>query len=578
MSLTSPPQTRSFTDPAGYGARFLTYSQFDPALGTLNGLRISISARPAGSVAIENLEAGTAPIQFDYSASAQLSVFAPGGGLLAEYGLFTSASTLLPGFDGSADFAGTSGGQASASASGGGLPVNLAMTGPDRAAFIGNGTLDLAVSDRVTNSVVGAANMRVRAAASAVGDVTLEYDYTPPSSGGGGGGSVFTWGGGGSFAKIINTFDVVFEGPRPVTVTTAPQVFRLDPRTTGWRDDLAVAPFNPALGTLSLVHLRLATTLDATAAIESHTDAAGAATIWQRVDTTLSRGTTGITAQTLDATRSLGFGPADGTDDFAGQGGTLDGGRHVAPVKLTSLGNAADLQAFSGTQPVALALATSSAGSIHATGNWLAEIAAQSGAVVEIAYTYVVEAATAAVLVDDTTSGLAATVAAETYQGPVATLQHQFINITPDNLNIAATTDNWFIRTGNGTDAIAARGGINVLDGGGGSNFLTGGFGQDTFFIDVREAAASVWSTIVDFQSGDAVTVWGVTAADFALNWFENQGAPAATGLTLHATAAARPTASLTLPGYSTADLTNGALAVSFGVSELSSYLHIRAT
>ena len=142
---------------------------------------------------------------------------------------------------------------------------------------------------------------------------------------------------------------------------------------------------------------------------------------------------------------------------------------------------------------------------------------------------------------------------------------------------IAETTDNWFIRGGDGTDAIAVRGGTNVIDGGGGSSFLTGGFGQDTFFIDMRDATADIWSTLASFNAGDAATPWGITQADFTLLWSDAQGAAGATGLTLHATATGRPAASLTLAGYTTADLTSGALSIRFGSSGGSHYLHVHA-
>ncbi len=83
-----------------------------------------------------------------------------------------------------------------------------------------------------------------------------------------------------------------------------------------------------------------------------------------------------------------------------------------------------------------------------------------------------------------------------------------------------------------------------MLDGSTGSNFLVGGTGNDTFFVDDR-AAADIWSTVVNFHAGDAATIFGVT------------------GMTLHAIAAGKPIASITLAGYSKADL-GGRLGVSF--------------
>ncbi len=167
--------------------------------------------------------------------------------------------------------------------------------------------------------------------------------------------------------------------------------------------------------------------------------------------------------------------------------------------------------------------------------------------------------------VTNTTTNQTTTPIGQPYTGPASGLQQQYINLTTDNLNIAASTPNWFIHSGSGEDAISATSGTNVLDGGTGSNFLTGGSGTDTFFVDDRGSTSTIWSTVNDFHVGDAATIWGVTPSDFDLSWVNGQGAAGHTGLTLHATAAGAPTASLTLAGLTSADLTNGQLTVSFG-------------
>jgi len=165
---------------------------------------------------------------------------------------------------------------------------------------------------------------------------------------------------------------------------------------------------------------------------------------------------------------------------------------------------------------------------------------------------------------DDITTGTAAPGVPHAYTGPVSGLQHEYIAITEDQLNITVNSDNWFIQC-NGDDAIAAHGGTNVLDGGTGSNFLTGGTGPDTFFVDDRSASADIWSTVLSFHPGDDATVWGLTPQDFNIAWSNNEGASGFTGLTLHATAAGKPTASLTLAGFTTDDMSNGRISVTFG-------------
>ena len=176
-------------------------------------------------------------------------------------------------------------------------------------------------------------------------------------------------------------------------------------------------------------------------------------------------------------------------------------------------------------------------------------------------------------------TGQSVTLEGAAYTGPVGGLQHELLLITPDNLAITAAVPNSFIHTGSGTDAIdvSAVGGNNVLDGGAGSNFLVGGKGLDTFFVDARGAVSPTWSTVSGFHGGDAATLWGITPKDFALSWVDGQGAIGNQGLTLHASAAGQPDASLTLAGFTTADLSNGKLATVFGHNQGGDYLYIHA-
>ncbi len=181
-------------------------------------------------------------------------------------------------------------------------------------------------------------------------------------------------------------------------------------------------------------------------------------------------------------------------------------------------------------------------------------------------------------LLTNTTTGASSSAAGDAYSGPVPGLEHQYITVSADNLNITAVTPNTFIHSGSGNDAInVSRGGSNnVLDGSTGSNFLVGGAGNDTFFVDDRAANADIWSTVVNFHAGDAATIFGVTPSNVAFDWQDGQGAAGFTGLTLHATAPGRPVASITLAGYTKADLSNGRLGMSFSSDQgEGSYMYI---
>jgi probable HAF family extracellular repeat protein len=166
----------------------------------------------------------------------------------------------------------------------------------------------------------------------------------------------------------------------------------------------------------------------------------------------------------------------------------------------------------------------------------------------------------------------------EAYGGPVERLEHQFIFDGTDSVNISVSDDNWFLHGGPGQDALQAHGGYNVLDGGTGSNFLTGGSGTDTFFVDDRNPSGDLWSTVNGFHTGDDATVFGIVATD-NVHWFDNQGAAGFTGLTMHVTNSSGVTASLTLAGYSSADLGNGHLMVQFGSEQDGTpFMHVIAS
>ncbi len=150
------------------------------------------------------------------------------------------------------------------------------------------------------------------------------------------------------------------------------------------------------------------------------------------------------------------------------------------------------------------------------------------------------------------------------YDGPVPALEWQFVSITPEALAVSVNTRNWFLRSGSGDDALDAFAGTNVLDGGTGSNFLSGGQDGDAFFLDIRDLAAAVWSTVTDFGANDTVTVWGITP-DMPMAWQEGKGAPGYTGTTLVTTGPGGHVAALTLTGWTQSGLAAWKMATTFG-------------
>ena len=173
--------------------------------------------------------------------------------------------------------------------------------------------------------------------------------------------------------------------------------------------------------------------------------------------------------------------------------------------------------------------------------------------------------------ISDQTAGLISDAPGAPHTGPVAGIDRDLIMATTDNINVNALVKNVFIHTGSGEDAIdvSATGGTNVLDGSTGSNFLVGAAStsNDTFFVDDRNAPASIWDTIKNFHSGDNTTIFGITRQDFTITTLDNQGAVGNMGLTFDFSAPGKVDARMTLVGFTSADLTNGKLTTSFGTT-----------
>lgn len=178
----------------------------------------------------------------------------------------------------------------------------------------------------------------------------------------------------------------------------------------------------------------------------------------------------------------------------------------------------------------------------------------------------------------DATGKEIADILSKAYSGPVQGLLKQYVDTAAHGLNIAANVAGWFIHTGQGDDAVALHSGANVVDGGAGSNFMSAGTGLDTFFVDARNLAADTWATVSKFHSGDAATVWGVSAGS-SIDWTDGAGASGYKGLTMHSHDASGKNASFTLAGFTKADMAAGKLQASFGhdVASNSDYLYVKA-
>ena len=88
----------------------LTFSGFDPALGTLTGVNVDLTGNLVGRVSYESREA--APSTFSAGLSGIVSLNRPDDSQIIAVAPSAAISTGLAAFDGTTDFAGASGGSA----------------------------------------------------------------------------------------------------------------------------------------------------------------------------------------------------------------------------------------------------------------------------------------------------------------------------------------------------------------------------------------------------------------------------------------------------------------------------------
>lgn len=179
----------TISDTATLGALATNFSgetasvdQFDSSLGTLNSVTIELFGNVSGTFQYESQDGSPATVNMNLSAEVGLSTAGLGEFLVALPTLSQTFNTTA--FDGSIDFAGTSGGTVTGLNSSDDETTTL--LGGDMSEFIGLGTIDLFVSGVGLSSASGPGNLFQGFSTLAGASVTVTYDYTeattPPPS------------------------------------------------------------------------------------------------------------------------------------------------------------------------------------------------------------------------------------------------------------------------------------------------------------------------------------------------------------------------------------------------------------
>ncbi|MEP6020000.1 MAG: choice-of-anchor E domain-containing protein [Paracoccaceae bacterium] len=169
FTQTLGDQTTNFTD-RSVGS----IAQFDASLGTLNSATITLLGTVSGSVSYESLDAAPSDVTTNISAEIGLSTSALGSLIVVLPTQEETRSATV--FDGSVDFAGTSGGSITNLTAD--LSDSVVLTGASLAEFIGNGFVDFSLEGTGVSSASGPGNLATIFQTFAGGTVTVTYDFS----------------------------------------------------------------------------------------------------------------------------------------------------------------------------------------------------------------------------------------------------------------------------------------------------------------------------------------------------------------------------------------------------------------
>jgi hypothetical protein len=161
-----------------WGPLTLSLTQFDSSLGTLNSVTFTLSGNVEGSAGAESLDASPSTVTLDLGAAIEADIAGLGSSGVADITInpVNSQTIGLTAFDGTIDFAGTSGVDTGTVT---GSDSNFATYASGLAPFIGGGTFDVDLSADGEFSGSGAGNLVTRSNTSASASITVLYDYTP---------------------------------------------------------------------------------------------------------------------------------------------------------------------------------------------------------------------------------------------------------------------------------------------------------------------------------------------------------------------------------------------------------------
>ncbi len=156
-----------------------TVPQFWPTLGTLTSVDVITNASLVTGAKVENLDSSAANVSINLTGTAILS---QGGQTLTTTQLSGAESAPLSAFDGTPDFAGTSGKTFAPYTTQGSSAVTLNASTTDLSAFEGAGTVSLTYGSQDSGSISGSANVAAKLNMTTGATVRIIYHYIPSNA------------------------------------------------------------------------------------------------------------------------------------------------------------------------------------------------------------------------------------------------------------------------------------------------------------------------------------------------------------------------------------------------------------
>lgn len=158
----------------------LSVPRFDPALGTLDRVTVTLTGRVEGSHRFESLD--PMPVNVTMTHHAVIALRRPDLTALVASMPDVSSTTATTAFDGGIDFAGGSGRTLSSLMSESANSVTLLPAGGELVLFTGPGDVVLPVTAVATGMGSGSGNLITQFSTSASAHIVVAYDFTPAAT------------------------------------------------------------------------------------------------------------------------------------------------------------------------------------------------------------------------------------------------------------------------------------------------------------------------------------------------------------------------------------------------------------